>query len=596
MAGAKPRTLRESLPGFRALLHHLRPHLRHERRLLALGSLALVAEVGLRLLEPWPLGFAVDAVVTARGADVGSRYAGLDITTVLLLASAALLVITMLRAGASYLMTLAFALAGNRLLSSVRGDLFAHLQRLPMAYHDRARTGDLVTRVTSDVGRLKEVAVTAALPLLGNTVTLVAMVVVVAFIDWQLALVMVVVFPLFFRLSFRSSRKINTVSREQRRADGALASHATESLAAMRVVKSYSLEPSMQETFTSSNRKSLKDGVKAKKLSAGLERKTDVLVGLATAVVLFVGAQRVVTGAMSPGELVVFLTYLKTAFKSMRDVAKYTGRIAQAAASAERIVDVLEVTPTVSDRPGARTAPPFRGNVAFHDVWLEYEPGHPVLRGIDLYVPAGQRVAVLGPSGAGKSSLAHLLSRLVDPTYGAITFDGWDLRDVTLASLRPQLAVVLQESVLFATSVRENIALGAADSTDVDVAAAARLAGAHEFVMRLPQGYDTVVGERGSTLSGGQRQRIAIARAAARRAPIVVLDEAMTGLDRDTEREVHAALERLTEGRTTFVISHDLDAALTCDRAVWLSDGRIVDDGDPRRVLARQAGGLRDGS
>ena len=592
MARAKPHNLRESLPGFRALFHHLRPHIRAERPMLLVGSLALLAEVGLRLLEPWPLGFVVDQVVTARGADVGARFFGLSTTAVLAIASLALLVIVVLRAGAAYLNTLSFSLAGNRLLSNVRSDLFAHLQRLPMSYHDRARTGDLVTRVTSDVGRLKEVAVTAALPLLGNTVTLVAMVGVVAFIDWQLALVMLLVFPLFFRLSFRLSRRINTVSRAQRYADGALASHATESLAAMRVVKSYSLEPSMQQTFSSSNKKSLKDGVKAKKLSAGLERKTDVLVGLATAIVLFAGAQRVVSGAMSPGELVVFLTYLKAALKPMRDVAKYTARIAQASASAERIVDVLEVTPTVTDKPGARPAPAFHGDVAFHDVHLEYEPGHPVLRGIDLLVPAGQRVAVLGPSGAGKSSLANLLSRLVDPSRGAVTIDGYDLRELTLATLRPQLAVVLQESVLFRASIRDNIALGAADSTDVDVAAAACLAGAHEFIMRLPEGYDTVVGERGSTLSGGQRQRIAIARAAARRAPVVILDEAMTGLDRDTEREVHAALARLTEGCTTFVISHDLDAALTCDRAVWLCDGRIIDDGDPRRVLARQAGGL----
>ncbi len=560
--------------------------------MLVLGLAALIAEVGLRLLEPWPLKYVVDGVVTASGARIDADQPA-DLTLVLVLASAGLLLVTLLRAGASYVSTLAFSLSGSRLLSHVRSDLFEHLQKLPMSFHDRARTGDLVTRLTGDVGRLKEVAVTAALPLFGNVLTLVAMLVVVAFMDWPLALVMVLVFPAFFSMSLRLGRRINSVSRLQRRAEGSLASHATESLAAMRVVKSYSLENAMQQAFVSSNQKSLKDGVKAKRLSAGLERKTDVLVGVATSIVLYAGAQRVLAGAMTPGELVVFLTYLKAAFKPMRDVAKYVGRIAQAAASSERIVDVLARTPTVVDRPGARPAARFVGDVELDDVWLEYVPGHPVLRGVDLKIPAGQRVALVGPSGAGKSSLAMLLSRLCDPTGGRIRIDGIDVRDMTIASLRAQTAVVLQESVLFATTIEENIAYGAPPATAEQVRAAAELAGAHDFINRLPDGYATVVGERGATLSGGQRQRIAIARAAMRRAPIVVLDEAMTGLDRETETEVYAALERLTSRSTTILISHDLDAALTCERVVWMEGGRIVDDGEPELVLARRGGGTR---
>ncbi len=590
MARRKPRNLRESVPGFRRLGHHVLPHLRPERGPLLIGMLALLAEVAFRLLEPWPLKVVIDGVVRARGADIGGRSSD-DLTTVFLLASLALLAITLLRAGASYLSTLAFALSGSRLLSKVRADLFAHLQRLPMAFHDRARTGDLVTRVTADVGRLKEVAVTAALPLFGNALTLVAMVVVVAVMDWRLALVMLVVFPAFTSMSLRLGRRINSVSRLQRGAEGSLASHATESLTSMRVIKSYSLESAMQETFGSSNNRSFKDGVKATRLSAGLERRTDVLVGVATAITLFVGAQRVLAGAMTPGELVVFLTYLKAAFKPMRDVAKYVARISQAAASSERIVEVLDEVPGVVDRPEALPAPPLTGRVELRDVWLEYAPGHPALRGVDLVIPAGQRVALLGPSGAGKSSVAMLLSRLCDPSRGEVRIDGIDLRDMTVASLRGQTAVVLQESVLFATSIAENIAYGSPQASPARVREAATIAGAHDFVRLLPDGYDTVVGERGATLSGGERQRVAIARAAMRRAPIVILDEAMTGLDRDTEAEVHAALERLTRGCTTIVISHDLQAALACDRVVWLEGGRIVDDGDPVSVLGRRAGG-----
>jgi len=586
----KPRSLRESLPGFRRLGHHMRPHLRPERPILLLGLTALIAEVGFRLLEPWPLKYVIDGVVAASGG-TGSGAPADDLTLLLLIASLALLAVTLLRAGASYISTLAFALSGSRLLSAVRADLFAHLQRLPMSFHDRARTGDLVTRVTADVGRLKEVAVTAALPLFGNALTLVAMVVVVAFMDWRLALVMLVVFPVFFSMSLRLGRRINTVSRLQRHAEGSLASHATESLTSMRLIKSYSLEHAMQETFSSSNEKSMKDGVKAKRLSAGLERKTDVLVGVATSITLFAGAQRVLAGAMTPGELVVFLTYLKAAFKPMRDVAKYVGRISQAAASSERIVQIFEEVPTVVDQPQASPAPVLSGRVELRDVWHEYAPGHPALRGVDLTIPAGQRIALLGPSGAGKSSLAMLLSRLCDPSRGSVSIDGIDLRDMTMDSLRRQTAVVLQESVLFATTIADNIAYGSEQASPALVRQAAMVAGAHAFIRRLPDGYDTIVGERGATLSGGERQRIAIARAAMRRAPIVVLDEAMAGLDRETEAEVYPALERLTRDCTTIMISHDLHTALTCERALWLEDGRIVDDGTPESVLARRAGG-----
>ncbi|WP_277050580.1 ABC transporter ATP-binding protein, partial [Ruania albidiflava] len=347
------------------------------------------------------------------------------------------------------------------------------------------------------------------------------------------------------------------------------------------VVQSYSLEEQMQREFDSSNTKTLKDGVKAKKLAAGLERKTDVLVGLATAVVLFVGAHRVLAGALTPGELVVFLTYLKAAFKPMRDLAKYTGRIASATASAERIVQVLQVQPAIANHSWARPAGRFRGEVRLENVWLSYVPGRPVLRGVDLHVRAGERVAIVGPSGSGKSTLVLLLSRLIDPDTGQVTIDGQDLRDLTLETVRSQVAIVLQDSVLFATSIAENIAHGLPEASHAQIEAAARLAGAHEFILDLPDGYDTVVGERGGTLSGGQRQRIAIARAAIRDASVIVLDEAMTGLDTDTEREVSAALDRLTEGRTTLVVTHDLSAADRADRVVRISAGRA--DPSPAR-------------
>ncbi|MBZ2196804.1 ABC transporter ATP-binding protein [Occultella gossypii] len=586
MSSSKPTTLRGALPGLRRTVKHVAPHMRSERPLLVGGLAAMFAEVLMRLLEPWPLKFVLDGVIAASGAEIAGE-APASLPTVLLLACVGLLVVVSLRAFASYLMTIAFALAGNRLLTKIRGHAFTHLQTLSMAFHDNSRTGDLVARVTSDVGRLKEVAVTAALPLIGNVVTMIAMVGVVFILDAPLALVMIAVLPIFFLTGARVSKRINGVSRQQRKAEGELASMATESLSAMRVIQSYSLEDKMSGAFASNNQKTLKDGVKAKKLSAGLERKTDVLVGLATAAVLYIGANRVLAGALTPGELVVFITYLKAAFKPMRDLAKYTGRIAQAAASGERLVDVLEETPKVVNTSWARHARRFRGDVWLRGVWMSYTPGHPVLRGLDLHVRPGERVAVVGPSGAGKSSIAMLLSRLRDPEAGQVCIDGIDVRDLTLESLRPQIAIVLQESLLFATTIRENIADGAPGTTDAQVEAAARLAGAHDFITAMPNGYDTVVGERGTTLSGGQRQRIAIARAAVRDAPIVILDEAMTGLDKGTEDEVIAAMNRLTEGRTTIIITHDMAAARDADRVFWVDGGVVTDSGRPDAVLGR---------
>jgi ATP-binding cassette subfamily B protein len=584
---SKPSTLVGALPGLKRTLKRFSGHIRDQRKLLLIGFLALFCEVGFRLVEPWPLAYILDAIVNESGADLSTRETAVgSLQTLLIICALALVGATMLRAGASYVMTICFAQAGNLVLSRVRTELYAHLNALSMRFHDRSRTGDLVTRVTGDVGRLQDATVTALIPLAGNVVTVFGMFVVIAVLDWQLALVVLVVFPLFGLISRRLTRKIVGVSRVQRTAEGALASLATESLSSMTVVQSYSLESRMQQRFGGSNQRSFKDGVKAKKLSAGLERKTDVLVGVATGLVLFVGAQRVLSGALTPGELTVFLTYLKTAFRPLRDIAKYTARLAKAAASGERIVDVMDEEVDLTDASWARPARRFHGYVRFDDVTLSYREGHPVLKGLSFSVQAGQRVAVVGPSGAGKSTLVGLLSRLRDPDSGRVLVDGHDLRDLTLASVRSQVSIVLQESVLFASSIRDNIALGSPDPvTEEQIVAAAQLAGAHEFILALPQGYDTVVGERGATLSGGQRQRIAIARAAIRDAPIVILDEAMTGLDRETETEVLAALDRLTADRTTFVISHDLDAARTADRVIWVEDGQVRHQGTPAEVL-----------
>ena len=581
--------LRRTLPELARLVRRFGPEVRRERRLITGATALLVAEVGFRLLEPWPLKWVIDEVVSG-DADRGNGPPFLDgagTETVILLAALSVVVIAGLRALAAYLSTVGLALAGNRVLTAVRARLFAHVQRLSLGFHDRARTGDLVTRLTGDVGRLQEVAVTAALPLLANVLTVIGMLVVMLWLNPLLTLAALVALPLLSPTLLRRSAKIQHVARRQRKQEGALATIATETLGAMRLVQALGLEDKLQRRFAKQNDGSLREGVRAKRLAAGLERKVDVFVALGTALVLYVGALQVTRGQLTPGELVVFLLYLKIALKPMRDLAKYSGRLARAAASGERIVDLLDVAPDIVERPGARSLPRVAGDRRCEGVSLDYDgEGRHALRDVSFHVRPGGGLAIVGPSGAGKSTALALIPRLYDPQQGRILLDGHDLRDVSLASLRSQVSMVLQDSVLFGGTIAENIALGATDVAHDAVVAAARLANAHEFIERLPRGYDTVVGERGTTLSGGQRQRIAIARAAIRDAPILLLDEPLAGLDEDNERLVMAALRRLAAERTTIMVSHDLRLIDGADEILYVDRGEVVERGTHDALMA----------
>ncbi|PYG00471.1 ATP-binding cassette, subfamily B [Georgenia satyanarayanai] len=581
MASPKPTAeLRSIVPSLRRIWTFLRPHLRPHRKVVAGGFVALFAEVAFRLLEPWPLKFVIDAVIAPGAAqDPG-------LVTLLVWAALAVVAVTGLRALSAYLMTVLFALAGTRAMTSVRAQVYSHVLRLSLRFHSSARGGDLITRLVTDVGRLRDVAVTAAMPLIGNVVTLLAMVTVMVVLDWRLALVVVGAFPLFALSSSRSTRRITSASRQQRRREGDLAGAAGESLGAIKVVQAYSLADRLESSFAASNAKELKEGVRATRLSAALERKTDLLVGVATGIVLLVGGWSVVQGRLTPGELVVFVQYLKSAFKPMRDLAKYTGRIAKAAASGERILDIMHTEQDVTDSAKAYTIKRLAGEIRLEHVTASYTGTDRALDDVSLRILPGTKVAVVGHSGSGKSTLAGLLLRLQDPVRGAVKLDGHDLRDVTLDSLRAHVAVVLQESVLFHGTIAENIEMGRPGATPEEVEAAARAANAHEFVSRLPEGYETVVGERGDTLSGGQRQRVAIARAMLRDAAVIILDEATTGLDPRSSAEVFQAVDRLAAGRTTVVITHTLADALGCDEVIVLDRGRVVEHGRPAELMA----------
>lgn len=591
MGQAQP--LHESLPSIWRMLRYFGPRLRKYRWLVLVSLLALFAEVGLRLLEPWPLKLVFDHVLRA-GAAKSKVSLGLlhsiNRLDLLMLCALALVAITGLRAIASYWQVVWFAQIGRRVIAQLRDQLYRQLQYLSLSFHTKAKTGDLVIRMMNDIAMMQDVAVSALLPLLAKGLIVLAMIGLMFWLRWQLALAAVAVFPLFCVRSVTLGRRIQQAAKKQRRQEGAMAARAAESISAIKTVQAFSLEGFFAQTVASQSDKSLRQDVRSRRLAAGLERSVDVLVAIATALVLWRGARMVLSGFITAGDLLVFLAYLKTAYRPVQDFAKYASRLARASAAAERVLDIMERVPEVRDLPGAVPAPVFQGRVEYQGVKFGYEPGQPLLEGIDVAIEPGQRVVIVGPSGAGKSTLVSLLLRLYDPHEGCVLIDGQDLRSFTLETLRPQISVVLQDNYLFAVSVRENIAAGSLGASTAEIEAAALLANAHEFIEALPQGYDTVLGERGVTLSHGQRQRLAIARAALRRSPILILDEPTIGLDKKSEGLVLTALKRLAQGRTTFLITHDFHHAIEADLILYLDAGRIMERGTHRTLLTAGGG------
>ena len=577
-------TIRASV--WRQLAVHLRAPLRHERGTLAVASVALLAEVALRALEPWPLKLIFDHLLPGSATSAIPRWLpALPLPQFALAAAVALLVLVALRAVSGYVQTVALALAANRVLTSLRGSLYRRLQLLPLSFHTKARAGDLTVRLTNDVGMLQDVAVTAALPLLADGIMLVGMLAVMFWLQPSLTALALLPLPLFLWRWRRTHRSIKDVSRAQRKREGAMAASVAESFSAIKTVQALALEDVLGRAFTTQNARSADQGVKAKRLAAGLERSVDILIALSTGVLLWQGTLRVMRGTMTAGELVIFVSYLKAAFKPLQSFAKYTSRLGKATAAAERVLEVLDHSAEHPDRSTAITAPPFRGEISFRDVTFGYGDGRQILRNTSFTIPAGHLVAIVGASGTGKSTLANLLLRLYEPEAGSVLVDGIDVRDVTLASLRAQVGIVLQDTVLFAGTVRDNLTLGAGVITDAMIDMALRIASADEFVRAMPNGLDTRIGERAVTLSNGQRQRLAIARAVLRATPMLILDEPTVGLDDENERLVSDAILRVTKGRTTLLITHTLHLAARADTVLVVGDGHIVEQGSPAELL-----------
>lgn len=526
---------------------------------------------------------------------IDTLLASVNTTYLLWGCAAAVIVIALLMAAASYISTVGLALAGSHILSRVRKDLFAHLQRLSLRLHSQARTGDLTMRLINDIAMLREAVITALMPMLANIFILLGMFGMMLYLNWRLTSLALLAVPLMWWSTTRASRKIHEVSRAQRKREGSMASKAAEYIASIRTVQSLSLEQETMRSFAGDDAESRKQNVQSKRLSAGLERRVDIIIAVISALVLLNGSYSVLHGDMSTGDLIIFMSYLNNSFRPVREYAKYTGRLSKALAAGERVVNLLDEQPDIHDKPNAEVLTSARGEIRFDHVKFSYdmqdEEPLAVLKDMDFLIKPGEKIAIVGPSGAGKSTITSLLLRLYEPKEGCVCLDGKNIQDYTIASLRSQIAIVPQDNLLFGLSVRENIALGAVNQaekiTDEEIIQAAKLANAHDFITALPQGYDTILSERGGSLSGGQRQRIAIARAAMNKSAVLILDEPTVGLDQENEAHVISALENLMQNRTTLMITHDLALAAKTDRILFINNGTIEEQGNHQQLLAQ---------
>jgi len=569
----------------------LKPH----SKTLILGILAVIGEGAANLLEPWPLKIVLDTVLKSRPVhgwlnQMIRSTVGDDKLAILKLSAITILVIATVGALCSYAEKYLTTSVGQWVAHDLRRTLYSHIQRLSLAYHDQQRTGDLISRVTGDIDAIQSFIASGLLGVLINIVTLAGMVGVMVYLNWRFTLIALSIAPVLFVVAYTYTRRIKKASREVRRKEGEIVSVIQEVFSSIRVVKAFAREEYEQRRLEGESLEGVELALKARSLKARLAPLVEIIVAVGTTLVLWFGARMVLDGSLSAGSLVLFILYLGKMYKPMQDLSKMTDAYSKAAVGYDRIREVLETDGEVRDLPGARQAIRLKGRIEFERVNFSYEPTSPVLRDVSFKIEPGQVAALIGPTGAGKTTIISLIPRFYDPTSGVVRVDGLDVRRFKQKSLRQQISFVLQDTLLFHGPLWNNIAYGKPEASRSEIFRAAELANAHEFIGKMPDGYDTVVGERGVTLSGGQRQRIAIARAVIRKTPILILDEPTSGLDAASEKLVFEALDRLMEGKTSIVIAHRLSTIYRANIILVLNEGTIVESGKHEDLL--KTGGL----
>jgi ABC-type multidrug transport system fused ATPase/permease subunit len=566
-------------PGRARLLAIVRECIGQMRASVVLAAAGLIGVACAELLAPWPLKIIFDHILLGKALPEGLAFLAPLLShgawPALAAMAAAIAAIALMLGSCAYLQSYLTAKVGHMVVYRLRGALFAHLQRLSLFFHHRARSGELITKVASDTNLLRDVFADWGLSFAGHVVTLVAMLAVMFALNWRLTLVVLATLPPLLFVLYQLNRRIRSSVREQRRQEGRMASRLNEVLSSMALIQAFGRQSHEEDRFQSEIEDNLRSGIRTARATAGVSRTIALVSALGTAITVLFGAAQVLDGNLTPGELLVFLAYVSSLYKPVRDLGRLSAKFSRAAVSAARIEEILAIEPDIDDAPDAIEAAPLSGEIAFEHVSFGYGAGRPVLEDVSFRIRPGERVALIGPSGAGKSTVLSLLLRLYEPQAGWILIDGVDLRRYRRDSLRREIGIVLQDNLLFGVSVRENIAYGKPDASPEEVEAAARWARAHEFIVDLPEGYDSVLGERGVTVSGGQRQRICLARALVKRPPILVMDEPTAAIDPASARLIHESVARLQQGKTLIMIGHDLSDLTGFDRVLVLEDGRI---------------------
>ncbi len=555
----------------RRLARFLRPYTLQ----LVGGALAAVLVAVAWLYVPRYLGEQADVIIETGSLGALNRTA------------LVVLVIYAFRSLCLYVQLSLLAFVGHRLVADLRGEIFRRVQRWSLDRFLRWHSGEVISRTIQDTQLVEARLLTGIVDLLTTALTLGGIIVMVFVINWRLALLTFFTLPVFFGAARAFGHEVQRVSARAQQQVASLTSLLKESIAGARIIRAFVQEPREETRFGRENERTFQANYGIRRLIAVEVSLVSLLTALSLVFVLWAGAQLLARHQTTPGSLLAFLGYLALAMDPAMGITRLYSEARQAMAGLVRIHELLDVPETVVEAPGAAPLRPVRGHVRFRAVSLAYEPGRWALREIDLAVEPGEHVAIVGPSGAGKSSLVNLIPRFYDPTEGGVEIDGRDLRRVTIASLRRQIGLVPQETVLFAGTVAENIAYGRPEATRAEIEDAARVAGAHAFIAELPQGYETTLGEGGLQLSGGQRQRLAVARVVLNDPAIYILDEATSALDSESEEAIQAAMARLTAGRTTFIVAHRLSTVRAAHRIVVMLDGRIVESGTHDELAAR---------
>lgn len=577
-----------------AFTRFVRDELRHHRLAIFVALLALLGAIVMDLIAPWPLKIVVDHVLLAQ--PVPDSYGPLVAAVsqppliVLALAAAAIALIAVLSGLFAYLQIYLSSRVSYQLVHALRRELFAHLQRLSLTFHTHSKSGELLTKVASDTTLIRDAATDWVIKGIAQALLLLCLLSVMFIMNWLLAAVVAATLPLLAFLMVRLNRKIRTHARAQRKNESRLISRLNEVLSTIALVQAFGREDYEQARFDMDSAQSLDTGIAAARASAAVSKLVGVVSALALAGTVFLGGWLAMRGTITPGDLLIFTAYVSSMFKPIRDLGRLWGKFSRARASAERINEMLELVPDAVEAPEAIAVNHLHGDIVFDRVGFSYHGQPPTLNEVSFHIRPGEHVALIGASGSGKSTLVSLLLRLHTPNAGDILIDGKSTSHYTRASLRERIGIVLQETLLIGASIRENIAYGRPDASDEAIEAAARAASAHGFISTLSDGYDSIVGERGTSLSGGQRQRICLARALLKQPDILILDEPTSAVDDFTAAAMENAVTEGQRGKTTIVIGHRFTSLQRFDRVLHLSNGRITEVTGSSSRPARQGG------